>query len=492
MCKSQKPLYKLLCNNKSFGVVSDDLCHEIAVMTKKLCTERVENLDAVMACRLVPLDKNPGLRPIGIGEVIRRIIGKTVMAVLKEDIGEASGNLQMCAGKPAGAEAAIHALKDIFDKEDAEAVIMVDATNAFNLLNRRVLLQNVRITCPTLNLFTQNTYSKASRVFVSGGEEISSDEGVTQGYAMAMGLYSVGLVPLQEEVADTISQQADLSEQTKQVAFADDVNGCGKLDSVREYWGRITSSGPKYGYCPKASKSWLVVKPQYEEKAKDLFSDTEVQLTTSGQKHLGAAIGSNEYKEQYVNDKVAEWIEQMENLAKIAKSDPHSALCAFTHGVRHKWSYIMRTLDGISELLKPLERCITEKFIPSLVGKEINETERKLLSLPPRMGGLGIINPSEISQTEYENSKVLTKQLQGFIHRQMMGGVLDQDEMKRQRNQISKDREQRYLTKMEEVKAQLTSSPLKLRLLEASCECGASNWFTVLPLETDDFALSNQ
>jgi hypothetical protein len=112
-------------------------------MARKMCTETVEHLEAVLASRLISLNKNPGLRPIGIGEVLGRIIGKAVMVVLKEDIGESAGNLQMCAGKPAGSEAAIHALKDIFGEEDAEAAIMVDATNAFNLLNRQVLLQIV-------------------------------------------------------------------------------------------------------------------------------------------------------------------------------------------------------------------------------------------------------------------------------------------------------------------------------------------------------------
>ena len=28
-----------------------------------------------IACRLMPIDKNPGIRPIGVGEVLRRIVG---------------------------------------------------------------------------------------------------------------------------------------------------------------------------------------------------------------------------------------------------------------------------------------------------------------------------------------------------------------------------------------------------------------------------------
>ena len=34
-------------------------------------------LAALTACRLVALNVCPGVRPIGIGEVVRRVIGKT-------------------------------------------------------------------------------------------------------------------------------------------------------------------------------------------------------------------------------------------------------------------------------------------------------------------------------------------------------------------------------------------------------------------------------
>ena len=63
-----------------------------------------------MACRLIPLDKNPGIRPIGIGEVPRRIIAKSVLRVVREDIQEAAGPLQTCADYEAGCEATVHAL----------------------------------------------------------------------------------------------------------------------------------------------------------------------------------------------------------------------------------------------------------------------------------------------------------------------------------------------------------------------------------------------
>ena len=72
------------------------------------------SLEALIPCRLIPLDKNHGLRPIGVGEVSRRIAGKVVMKVVKDDVMTSVGSLQLCGGQGAGYEAAIHAMHDIF------------------------------------------------------------------------------------------------------------------------------------------------------------------------------------------------------------------------------------------------------------------------------------------------------------------------------------------------------------------------------------------
>ena len=73
----------ILCS-KSYSRESQGLSESIANIAKRLCTEHIYPgcLKEFTACRLVPLDKghdsngDPGVRPIGIGEVLRRIIGK--------------------------------------------------------------------------------------------------------------------------------------------------------------------------------------------------------------------------------------------------------------------------------------------------------------------------------------------------------------------------------------------------------------------------------
>ena len=60
----------------AFNDVSRALCDALAALTKRICTSIVDpsGLSAFITCRLIPLDKQPGVRPIGICEVIRRIV----------------------------------------------------------------------------------------------------------------------------------------------------------------------------------------------------------------------------------------------------------------------------------------------------------------------------------------------------------------------------------------------------------------------------------
>ena len=51
-------------------------------------------------------------------------------------------------------------------------------------------------------------------------------------------------------------------------------------------------SGPPLGYFPKPQKCWLIVKPEKERPAREIFSKTTINITTEGRKHLGAALGS--------------------------------------------------------------------------------------------------------------------------------------------------------------------------------------------------------
>ena len=78
-------LYRRILCSKNFKTEGKILREEIAVFTRNLFKKSYHPslLEAFTSCRLIPLDKNPGIRPIGVGEVLRRIVGKNGQRFLK-------------------------------------------------------------------------------------------------------------------------------------------------------------------------------------------------------------------------------------------------------------------------------------------------------------------------------------------------------------------------------------------------------------------------
>ncbi len=66
-----------------------------------------------------------------------------MLRVTRQDIQEVAGSVQLCACQMSGTEAAVHAVRTIFNKDDAEAILLVDASNTFNSQNRQTALHNI-------------------------------------------------------------------------------------------------------------------------------------------------------------------------------------------------------------------------------------------------------------------------------------------------------------------------------------------------------------
>ena len=86
---------------------------------------------ALMACRLVTLDKRTGVQPVGIGKTIRRALAKLVIRTAGDQAKKGGGNLQLCADLEASIEVANHAVgqrrlervrKRRREEEEAEAL----------------------------------------------------------------------------------------------------------------------------------------------------------------------------------------------------------------------------------------------------------------------------------------------------------------------------------------------------------------------------------
>ena len=190
-----------------------------------------------------------------------------------------------------------------------------------------------------------------------------------------------------------------------------------------------------------------------------------------------------------MNAKVQSWSSGITLLSEIAKSQPHAAFSALTHGLLSKWTYLSRVTPNIGHLLTPLDTVLRMDLLPALTGRPPpNDLECDLFALPARLGGLGIRIPSRNADRELQSSLLITSPLMDHILKQdkEYGSDIIADQLQN-KSIISKRNKDRSI---EEADILYSHLPDQLqRAVDLAKEKGASTWLTVLPLTEHGFSL---
>ena len=474
----------------TFKGPSRKMCQALSNLARLLASESVDSTatEPLMACRLIALDKKPGVRPIGVCEVVRRIVAKSILRVVNKDVEEACGFLQKCSGLPAGQEAAVHAMQQVYEDESTEGLLLVDAKNAFNSLNREAALQNIQQLCPALSLVLQNCYQAPSRLFVSGSGELLSREGTTQGDPLSMPFYALATLPLVQHL-----QKEHPS--VRQAWLADDSAGAGRLRDLRKWWDTVSVVGAEYGYYTNCLKTVLLVKEHLYDLALEIFQGTGVELVVEGVRYLGSAVGEAGFVERFFLSKIEEWKREMVQLSQFAQTEPHAAFTALTHGLRGRYTYILRTLPVSLEGLQSMDDTIVTLLLPALTGRTNFSTEEiELLRLPARLGGIGIPHLVGMAGDELVGSTAMTKgQVREIVLQNTDHPTPQVDTVHREavqsRNHRKAQRRKNETVCQRRLTEAWASQKARVELLSAK---GSSSWLTALPLKEHGFWLNKR
>ena len=174
-------------------------------------------------------------------------------------------------------------------------MLLIDAENAFNSLNRKQVLKKIETICPSLINALRNSYGSPSLLF-GNRKTILSQEGTTQGDPVAMAMYGVALLPLINLVKDDMVTQK---------WYADDGNAVGTLESLVTLHQKLQKHGPAFGY--KLTKCNLIIIESFLEKAKISFDSVDIE-NVAGHRVLGSMIGSEQSSVQRIQRKSHHWI----------------------------------------------------------------------------------------------------------------------------------------------------------------------------------------
>ena len=148
-------------------------------------------------------------------------------------------------------------------------------------------------------------------------------------------------------------------------------------------------------------------------------------------------------------------------------------------------------MSGISVLFQPLEDAIRGVLIPSIIGREVSNMERRTIALSMRYGGLGICDPVLTCDHQCTASVEITSNLTRLILNQEdnLAGF-DPNQMKHTITQLKQVKElhikDEYQSLLEEC------DPSMRRAIELAAEKGSCSWLSCLPIQSLGYTLNKQ
>ena len=446
--------------------------------------------------RRITLDQCPGVRPIGVKRVgeslcIRRLIGKAIMKVAALDLKTEVGADNLCANLEAGIEGAIHAMCSEYEKAEEESgVLLVDAANAFNALNRKGALYHARHLWPAAAKYLFNTYKGWAPLYLADSKtQFFSKEGTTQGDPMSMAFYAIGVLPLiravkkEESIKDII-----------QMWYADDSSAGDRIPKLIKWLEFLINKGPQYGYFPEPSKSIFVVHPKDVEKTQqqlnDALKENERPKIRTDHRFLGGNLGNAHANYKYIQGKVDECVTLINQLAKIAHNHPQEAYTAITKSVQCQWQYVQRTVQGCGPWFAPIENAINDIFLPSLLKTtHISPQMRSLYALPVRFGVLGIPQPTNTADDSFKTSQNATQHLVDAIRQSSSFSLkMHQESMKNAKTEYKKEKDEKQ---EKELKALLpTIKEKQEKAIKRAVDHKTGAWLTAFPTARNGNTLS--
>ncbi|KAK2455796.1 hypothetical protein QL285_003218 [Trifolium repens] len=371
----------------------------------------------VASAPLTPLLKpDGGIRPIAVGTIWRRLVSKVAMKGVGKDVAKYLNDFQFGVGISGGAEAILHSANRLLSQRHGDgslAMLTVDFSNAFNMVDRSALLREVRVRCPSISLWVEFLYGQAARLYLGDGY-IMSATGVQQGDPLGPLLFALVLHPLVHKIRDNCNLLLHAWYLDDGTIVGDSMEVAKTLDIIREM-------GPRLGLDLNIRKTELFWPSCDGNKLRDGLFPSDIGRPMLGVKLLGGAVSRDKcFIEGVAMKRAIKAVELMQLLPRLR--DPQSELL------------LLRSCMGIAKLFFGLRTCqpvhmeeaaiLFDKGLRGAVedivvsgGPFFGDLQWRISSLPIKVGGLGLYSAVEAALYAFVASRAQSWVLQDHILR---------------------------------------------------------------------------
>jgi len=365
-------------------------------------------------------------RAIGAGDCFRRLVASHLAHSLKFQFSRAAGDFQTGVGKPAGCEKIIHSLQAALEQTQVPlACIEVDIVNAFNTRSRTEIFRTL-FSCPDLSpcfRFLNFCYSHPSRVYFAEAGKIQHSlmlyEGVEQGDPLGGNLFSLDL-------SNDIKAAMAVDTKVKIIAFHDNVFIVGPPSRLPPVFEKFRQEAEPKGSKISFPKSRVLY---WHDSFAPLSADflawsrsAGIRCELGAVKVLGCPIGPA-HASRALEAMALDIVKRNEKFFTRLSHPEMPVQLAFALlrlcGVP-RWNYINRVLrpSAVAGANAIFDTWQTATILAKgeIREREWNEGLRRLISLPLRLGGMGIRYASDTSVFAWFAAQAASAEfLSGFL-----------------------------------------------------------------------------
>ena len=377
----------------------------------------------LLASVLMPIGKKDGrsVRPIAMGEVLVKLAAHYCMSLIEDQLPTLFPRIQFGVKRAGGSEAAAHLTRALFDQSrrlfGSTIALKTDFANAFNAASRAriwdTLLKHPE-TEPLWRMFHW-AYSDPSALLLYDRSRLhtrfDSSEGVRQGDPFAAFAFALSVQSLYESA---IAGMPDCHA----VSVQDDLTLIGPAEQVFAAYDRIVAAAPSYHLSLRVEKCSVYVPDSLSEelsRAEVLDGCNTRQLAHSASlESLGVMLGSDSDIRAHCDKQVAE-MEQRFRLLRHPAMPVQAAFLLLRSCALPSLSFLTRTTppELLRESAQRFDGLVRETFLhimqldPQRITKSKVATAEELfamLSLPLKLGGMGLRAAESISPSAYFSS----------------------------------------------------------------------------------------